>query len=69
MRDAGFSRMQIKAATEEAQRAAEEREKGAKRSIRLDEMKEKASRFRVFKKSGRRNSFSLLERLAIRNEC
>ena len=59
MRDAGFSRMQIKAATEEAQRAAEEREKGAKRSIRLDEMREKASRFRVFqKKSGRRNSFS-----------
>ena len=59
MRDAGFSRMQIKAATEEAQRAAKEREKGAKRSIRLDEMREKASRFRVFqKKSGRRNSFS-----------
>ena len=54
MRDAGFSRMQIKAATEEAQRAAEEREKGAKRSIRLDEMKKKASRFRMFKKSERR---------------
>ena len=55
MRDAGFSRMQIKMATEEAQCAAKERQKGAKRSVRLDEMLEKASsRFRVWqKKSGR----------------
>ena len=51
MRDAGFSRMQIKQAKEEAQRAAIERKKGAKRSVRLDEMLEKAnSRFRVWQK-------------------
>ncbi len=46
MRDAGFTRMQIKYATEDAQRAAKEREKGAKRSVRLDEMLEKANRFK-----------------------
>ena len=55
MRDAGFSRMQIKQATEEAQRAAMERKKGAKRSVRLDEMLEKAnSRFRVWQKKSTR---------------
>eukprot|EP00986_Skeletonema_menzelii_P001471 scaffold387_cov136-Skeletonema_menzelii.AAC.14 len=51
MRDAGFSRMQIQMATEEAQRAAKERQKGAKRSVRLDEMLEKANgKFRVWQR-------------------
>lgn len=55
MRDAGFSRMQIKNATEEAQRAAKERQKGAKRSVRLDEMLEKANgRFRIWQKKNKR---------------
>ena len=60
--------MQIKAATEEAQRAAKEREKGAKHSVRLDEMMDKVRRFSAFKKkSGRCNSFSSTrERLATR---
>ena len=45
MRDAGFSRVQIKNATEEAQRAAKERQKSAKsrRRLSLDDMLEKAS--------------------------
>ena len=49
MRDAGFSRVQIKNATEEAQRAAKERQKTAKtakrrrRRLSLDDMLEKAS--------------------------
>lgn len=56
MRDAGFSRMQIKSATEEAQRAAKEREKGAKRSVRLDEMLEKANggKFRIWQKKNKK---------------
>ena len=49
MRDAGFSKMQIKQATEEAQHAARERNKGAKRLIRLDEMMANR-RFRVSKR-------------------
>ncbi len=54
MRDAGFSRMQIKNATEEAQRTAKERQKGAKRSVRLDEMLEKANgRFRTWQKKNK----------------
>ena len=57
--------MQIKAATEEAQRAAKEQEKGAKRSVRLDEMMDKVRRFSAFKKkSGRCNSFSCTRTLS-----
>ena len=46
MHDAGFSRTQVRIATEEAQHAFIKRHKGAKRSVRLDEMMEKVkSRF------------------------
>jgi hypothetical protein len=57
MRDAGFSRMQIMLATEEAQRAAKERQKSAKRRLSLYVMLEKAKhKIKAIAKFHRRKS-------------